>query len=127
MSPRRKHTAEDLAFAFIAALAVTVLILIFAGCTIAPKPVAAAHPSLDGNTANSGLIGRLPDGSFEITKNAVLRYNGLIAAGYGSHFIPPLKVNDGTAPLPDGDVRIDAQHLADFAEMATAYRSGLKP
>ena len=102
-------------------------VLAAGGCTVAPSPVEATSPSLDGNKANSGLVCRLSDGSYEITQGALLRYNGLIAAGYGRAFIPALKPGDGVSQLPNGDFRIDAQHLADFAEMATAKRSGIIP
>ena len=97
------------------------------GCTIAPKPVQAGQVSFSGNSQNSGLLGRLPDGGYHITAAAKARYDDLISTGYGKGFTPALKPGDGLSGLPDGTWEIDDEHLIDWGVMASLKRTALKP
>jgi hypothetical protein len=126
-------------------VAVAWVVIAVSGCTIAPKPVEAHAASPVGNDSNGGIVGKLPTGSWEVTPGAIVKYNALIGAGYGKAFLPPLKANDGVAALPDGpylvevkkgvfqtlpstgNFTLDAEHAADWARMATQFRSGQKP
>jgi hypothetical protein len=125
---------------FAALIAVTFMAAPVA-CTIAPKPVTASKPSLDGNVANSGLLGDMADGSSVLTPGAIERYEGLIALGYGKSptFVPALKAGQGYKRLADGtytltvkdgftapvvcqgDYDMDEEHVGDFAQMARAH------
>ena len=108
-------------------LLTAIIMLALAGCTLAPNPVSAGGPSFDGNALNSGVVGRLPNGSYEITPAKLAAYNALISAGYGKGIIPEIKENAGATQLPNGNYVMDDQHIVDFAVMASQYRSGTKP
>lgn len=97
------------------------------GCTISPSPVLATTAGISGNSATSGVIGSLPDGSYEMDSATVARYNSLIAQGFGKQFEVPLRKNDGVKPLPDGNFSMDAEHVVDFGVMNAAFKQGQKP
>ena len=90
--------------------------------TVTPPVARASVASFDGGKQNSGVLGANlnPDGSIaslRITANARNRYNSLVAK-YGGQFLPPLKLDDGITPgAISGEFALDAQHVADFAEM----------
>lgn len=98
------------------------------GCTVAPSPIKATKPSISGNQADSGVVGTLPDGSYELRPDAVTRYNRLILAGYSNYLEVPLHVYDGCKALPDGNYSMDREHVDDFAVMNSLFKSpGYKP
>ena len=117
-----------------------------AALTVAPRPVVASQPSLDGNKADSGVLGQLQDGGWALSPGAVGRYEGLIKLGYGKPFVPPvssgsgyfplpqgaypLKMGDGkvvATPIPAGYFEMDGEHVSLFAQMILAYRAGPPP
>ena len=126
-------------------LALWAVAIIGAGCsmlTVTPKIVEPAHASLEGNTANSGVFGRLQDGSYALSAQTVTNYNHLINQGYGKGFITPLQPFDGTRPMAGGTYPLqtakngpyvptlvpncyamDDEHVTDFGMMLAARRS----
>lgn len=58
-------------------------IFLLSGCqspevvTFVPERAISTSPSFDGNVANSGLLGFIPDKGFELTDSATERYKGL--------------------------------------------------
>ena len=100
------------------------------GCsilTVTPKIVEPTHASIEGNSANSGVLGRLPDGSYHLTAVAVVHYNRLIYLGYGRQFLAPLTAFDGTKMLADGSFSMDQEHVVDYGIMLADWRSAGKP
>lgn len=121
---------------------------VFQACTIAPDPVAAHVASFSGNDQDGGFIGYLlptDPSPGAITGHAEARYEALLAAGYAKGLILPIPgALDGLSPLPDGPHivyddhkpkavqlagawQIDDEHLVLFGQMASAFRSGVKP
>lgn len=110
------------------ALVVAWVVFAVTSCTIAPKPVSAPVASYSGNDANGGFLGFLPDGSGHIDQGAETRYQAFLSGGYAKGLILPIpSPQDGLKQLPDGSWGIDREHLTLFAQMATAFRSGVKP
>jgi hypothetical protein len=81
-------------FTIVAALAVIVMTT---GCTVVPKPVAAAQASYgDDGQQNSGFVRFAPGGAV-IDAGARDRYNALIRL-YGREWLPPIKSDHGVTP-----------------------------
>lgn len=104
-----------------------IVALVVSGCTVAPQPIKASRPSLDGNSANSGVVGIRPNGEYELTTTAIARYEALIDAGYGKPLMPPARRGVGYYPMPNGDWSMTKQYVADFGIMVSAWRSKQKP
>ncbi len=95
------------------------LTLLLAGCslTVIPKQVHEKQASFDGNIQNSGIIARLPDGSWEVTPSFHERYRGLTAS-FGKRFNPPVQADDGIKLYDSGpNYAIDSQHMVYFNTM----------
>ena len=124
-------------------------VLVFTGCsllTVTPKIVEPSKPSLEGNVANSGVLGRLADGSYVLSAQTVTNYNHLINLGYGKGFLQPLQDFDGTRPMSAGTYPLqqtkggpyvptlvpncyamDEEHVTAFGLMLAAWRSAQPP
>ena len=103
------------------------LLALLPGCnsTIVPGPVHAEQASFDGNEQNSGIGSSSPAG-FVVTDHFRARYNGLIAT-YGRDFSPPLKPDDGAAPLGEGRWLVTKQAMVNFLTMNQWRKAKLEP
>lgn len=100
-------------------LAAAVAAIGLAGClTVVPDKVQPKQASIDGNVANSGLIGTNALGEFVITQGAYERFEWL-RQHYGSRLRPPLVAGVGVAPNPEQTNTwvMDGERLVDFEEM----------
>jgi hypothetical protein len=101
--------------------------LLLTGCTstVTPKPVQSSQPSFDGNIQTSGVLGRLPDGSWVVTPHWLERYQAMIR-DYGAYFAPPLKPANGVS-LGWGLVTASSQAVTDFETMNRWRKAGKPP
>lgn len=99
----------------------------FSGCasTIVPRTVDGHEASYDGNDQTSGVISSVPSG-FVVTAHFRQRYNALIAV-YGGDFAPPLKPDQGIAPISDDRWLISKQAMVWMLTMNDWRRAGLQP
>lgn len=81
-------------------IALSIAILCSCG-SLTPTVREPQSPSYDGNSATSGIIGFMPDGSLEISKNGRDRFNGLVDK-FGGRFMPPLARDYGIEATDHG-------------------------
>jgi len=106
-------------FPALAALAVSLgIILTACGATIPPL-IESNTSSFDGKVQDSGVITLVPGGQL-VTSRWRDRYNGMIAV-YGKRFTPPVQTDDGILPAGPGNTTseyfIDNEHAVKFDEM----------
>jgi hypothetical protein len=97
------------------------VLLTLTACTVIPHPVKPSTISYSGTNQNSGIVATWPGGGI-IDEHKRQRYNALIDL-YGAEFHPAVKHDEGLKPLPDGNWRIDGEHLTDLLDMESMDRS----
>lgn len=95
------------------------------GCTgtVTPVKVAPNTASFDGNSQNSGVLERLPSGSYSVTAHWVDRYNAMVPV-YGRTFTPPLQAMAGITPATNGTFIATSETVANFGQMNLKRKSG---
>ena len=95
--------------------------LTLAGCIIRPRTIHDSHASFDGGVANSGNLGFYTNNAgvpfMVITPHKMARYEAMILAGYGTNFLPHLKVAEGVTPFTNGTWLLDLEHQEKFSVM----------
>jgi hypothetical protein len=102
-------------------LTFAILIIVTVDCTVIPRPVKPSTISYSGTNQNSGIVATWPGGGI-IDEHKRQRYNALIK-DYGAMFKPVLSPDVGLEKLPDGNWRIDGEHLTDLLDMESMDRS----
>jgi hypothetical protein len=86
------------------------------GCTVIPRNVRSPVASFSGTNQNSGFIGFASDGQGIINAQKRDEYNAL-ARQYGTHWLVPVKPDDGLRATTTNTWIIDQEHLVKFQHM----------
>ena len=102
------------------------VMLLAAGCTVAPRVEQAAGPSLDGGVANSGVLEVLPVRCYLVTSLFAERYAALVTM-YGSKLVPPMTSPRWITPAGTNTFVITSDGMAAFMELDFYSRQHLTP
>jgi hypothetical protein len=91
-------------------ISVSVCLLNFVGCGVTPVTHDRTTIAYEGNQANGGIVGILPDGSYEITPNKLAEYDDLVEL-FGNKTIPETEKGFGVSILSNGNFSITKQGL----------------
>lgn len=95
------------------------------GCTVTPRIVRPAAPSLDGGIANSGIIQPLSNNCFQVTPLFYERYATLVKL-YGDKLLPPMSAPRWIEPMGT-NYMITSDGIRAFSELDFYYRQHFTP
>jgi hypothetical protein len=105
------------------------LVLTLPACTgtISPKAAVQNTPTPSATGEDSGIVGAKTPRGWPVNDQWVNRYNGLLDAGWGKHFIPAVTTNRGVSPAGAGLWYADDRAIYHKAMIESWLRAGLTP